>query len=127
MLLINKDIVSHIRVFNNTKGRLCKWRGTLEYVWMDTDYFKFLWLFKTPILNYPAGFYRNSKRRWVVNDAPTELRDGEYVFNNAIWTKPRIEIYAGDHLIKTMYFENRHDALEFCGEKFSNVNIHIND
>lgn len=97
-LRINKDLVTYIKVYNTLEGILSYWNGSIKYIQMEANYFKFLWFIKTPILNYPEGIYRNCKRKWVVNDTPTTLLKNEYIFADKLFTKPKIEIFAQEKI-----------------------------
>ena len=44
---INPEEVSHIEICDTHKGRKVYYNGYTDYIWMEADYFKFLWLFKT--------------------------------------------------------------------------------
>jgi hypothetical protein len=117
---INPQQVSHIQIYDECKGVRYLF-GTIDYVWMEEDSFLFLWFYK--ILNYPAGFYRNCKRKSISNDTPLELEHWHFVRDNCIWSRPKIEIFAGGKQIKTEYFESIEQAKEYCDKNFKEVNV----
>jgi len=124
-LRINQNKVSHIEIYDETKGVISYWNGNINYVWMEADYFKFLWIFKTKLLNYSEGYYRNSKRKWITNDTPIELKNHHFVKDKFVYTLPRIKIYLGSKLIEEMYFESLKSAKDYCRENFPNAKLMI--
>lgn len=122
---INPNQVSHITISDAKKGREYYWYGHVDYVWMEAEYFKFLWLFKTPFKNYEEGYYRNCKRKWISNDTPTELRKSEYTLLGEIYTLPKVLIFSGEKEIKRRYFETIEEAKELATSNFPNCNVII--
>ena len=121
---VNKEQISHIEIYDTHIGVKSYWNNYIPYIWMEADYFKFLWLFKTPFKNYKEGFYRDSKRKRISNDTPCEVDDErELVVGDYIWTKPHIQIFCGKYKIKSIYFEDLKSAKTYCDKKFSNVNV----
>jgi hypothetical protein len=117
---INPQQVSHIQIYDECKGVRYQYQ-TIEYVWMEEDSFLFLWFYK--VLNYPAGFYRDCKRRYISNDTPLELEHWHFVRDNYVWSKPKVEIFVGEKRIKTEYFESLEQAKEYCDTNFKEVNV----
>ena len=120
---INPNQVSHITICDAKKGREYYWNGYVDYVWMEAEYFKFLWLFKTSFKNYEAGYYKNYKRAWITNDTPTELRKSEYTLLGEVYTLPRVSIFAGGKEIKNRYFETLEQVKEWVTLNFNNCNV----
>lgn len=124
MKLINKENISHIILIDAKKGVKYPWGNNIEYVWMEAEYFKFLWLFKTPIENYKQGYYKNRKREWLDNSEPLELnRKKHYVLQGFVHTFPHIEIYLGKDLIHTEFFSTFEEAEKHIKDNYSNCNI----
>lgn len=119
---INPNQVSHIKIYDKCKGVRYQYQ-TIDYVWMEEDSFLFLWFYK--ILNYPAGFYRNCKRRYISNGMPLELEDWHFVRDNCIWSRPKVEIFSAEKRIKDRYFKTIEQAKEWVTENFSNCNVII--
>lgn len=117
---INPQQVTHIKIYDECKGVRYNYQ-TVDYVWMEEDSFLLFWFYK--VVNYPAGFYRNCNRGFITNDTPFELEHWHFVRGNCIWSKPKIEIFAGEKLIKSMYFESVKDAKNYCNKNFHNVSI----
>ena len=123
---INSEQVSYITIKNTCKGRKVYYNGYTDYIWMEADYFKFLWLFKTKYVNYVAGYYKNQKREWLVNGHATELRGGEYDLLGEVYTKPCVSIFCAEKRIKTEYFDTIEQAKEWTSNNFPNCNVIIN-
>lgn len=119
---INPNQVSHITIYDECKGVRYQYQ-TIDYVWMEEDSFLFLWFYK--ILNYPAGFYRNCKRKWISNDTPLEIEDWHFVRDNCIWSRPKIEIFCAEKRIKIKYFKSIEQAKKWVTSNFPNCNVII--
>lgn len=120
---INPNNVSHIEIYDTHKGRESYWNDYVDYIWMEADYFKFLWLFKISSIGYKAGYYKNCKREWLSNDEPVGLRKQEYTLLGEIHTYPKMIVYSGGYKITEEYYESVEEIYKICDEKFPNVNV----
>jgi len=120
---INPNTVTRIKIFDKHEGITSTWHGIMKYKYMPTSYFKFLWLFKTPMVNYEGKYYLNGITKWM---QPTleNLSEGQFDVGGSIWTKPRVEIFAGKE-IKTKYFENLTEANNWVKRNLPDVNIEV--
>ena len=123
---INPKQVSHIEICDAHKGIHCYWGGYADVVWMEADYFKFFWLFKTKSINYVAGYYKDCKRHWLGNDTAIDLKDREYDLLGEVYTKPSISIFCAEKRIKTEYFDTIEQAKEWTSNNFPNCSVIIN-
>ena len=124
MKLINKEQISHLTVFKETEGVHSFWNGYLKHVWMETDYFKFLWLFKTSWVNYEKGFYRNFKRSWMSNNTPFKINEKQhFVKNNSVWTYSFIYIFSAGKEIHKEYFKTYKELEKHIKENYNNCTI----
>ena len=123
---INPEQVSHIYIKDNRKGREYFWNGYMYYIWMEAEYFKFLWLFKTKSINYVAGYYKDCKRHWLGNDTAVELKYREFDLLGEVYTKPCVSIFCAEKRIKTEYFDTVEQAKEWTSNNFPNCNVIIN-
>lgn len=134
-LRINKDKVSHIKIFDVR-------RGVQEEYW-NNKYYKLLpktrkreWFFIfTWMETYEEAYYRNGE--YDKDDMFTsgydfytkeEVGDLEGVFidGDELYTKPIIKIYSNDYLLKSKFFDTLDEAKSYCDNNFPNVNVIFN-
>ena len=113
MKIINKDQVSHIEIFNETKGVWFKWGG-----WTDLYYVPYrkptYWKFDEGI---EEGYYENHNSRFSHFLSKEEVEESNkfFVRDGEVWTYPFILIFCGKDLIHKEYFT-----------KFATLEQHVN-
>jgi hypothetical protein len=124
MKIINKAQISYVICHKATEGIRVWGNEFAKRIWMEAEYFKFLWLFKTPLENYGCGYYKDCKRKWITNDTPHEI-DGErqFVLGDSIYTHPHIQVFCGAEIIHTEYFKSYRDLEEHIKDNYSNCSI----
>ena len=113
MKLINKDQVSYIKIFNETKGVWSNWG-----YWADLYYVPYrkpnYWKFDEGI---KEGYYEdhNSSFGRFLSKEEVEESNKFFVRDGEVWTYPFILIFCGKDLIHKEYFT-----------KFATLEQHVN-
>lgn len=124
-LRINKDKVSHIRVYDEIRGiwgdPFIKLPATKKFWWF---FIFFGWE------KYKEAYYKNGSysSNGILINSLTENQLEEYDLfskDNEIYQKPKVEIFSGNHKIKLIIFDTYKEARSYCSEMFSNVNVII--
>lgn len=116
-LRINKDLVSHIRIYDLEK--------TINYYKAETTKKYFFGLFKETEHEgyYWKAGYAMEYYEYSIEDIQNSKT---YVdIDGILWRNPRIEIFAGKEMIKRKHFKTVDEAKNYATHKFPNVNIKI--
>lgn len=116
-LRINKDKVTHIRIYN-IKG--------LKYYWKEEykEYYFFGLIYNT---TYPAGYWRYGSRRQYYGTNighKSNLGKNEVDIKGELCRKPMIEIFF-ENDSEIIYFDNLLEAKHYCTTNFPNINFKI--
>lgn len=124
MKLINSSNVTHIVVNKETEGIETCHGGFVKRVYMEAEYFHFLWFFKTSLKNYEEGFYRDCKRKWISNDTPFEINNKkQFIRDNSVWTFPFIQVFCGKDIIHTEYFKTYQELEQHVKDNYNHCTI----
>lgn len=133
-LRINKDRVSHIEIYDTIKGIQKSGHvinNSYELLPRKEERIKYFIPFFNETLIYPEAYYKNGVYElsdyWTYSYTKEEINDirGLYISGIDVWTKVFVKIYAGSHMIKSLYFDNIEEAKKYCEDNFPNVNIII--
>lgn len=117
MIKINKDKITHIKVFEEREGILSRcggWR-ILKY---KTEK-------KTLFSKRGKGFYEECDYCPAYRSLE-DVEDNSYrwfVKGESLWTYPRIEIYVGEVLLKTAYFDSLFELERHLEENYKEINF----
>jgi len=123
-LRINKDQVSHIKIYDFTNKKCYKIRGSKPYEYFSDREIK--WLFGLiPIKTLKAGWY--CEESYYSSKKVENNRKLKGIIGGELLWRPKICIYKGECLLKTKYFESIEEAQKYCKGKFPNVNVIFRD
>ena len=120
-LKINRDLVTHIKIFNEKKD---------FYVWLHKKnlFFGTLCIYREGFYRegiYREGIYRDFWGHHTLEDLE-ELYCNNLVFKNkSVSLKPHIEIYCQKTLLKILYFDSLEEAKKYCNNYFPKINFEL--
>lgn len=121
MKIINKDNVSHVSIFKETKG-LKFGDNFWKYTYYQDEYFKLFWLF--PIKTLDEGLYRLGKKSsWYKLDDDTFNKNRYYTVLGEVYTNCHIEVFSAGKKIHTEYFEDYQDLEQHIKDNYNNCQI----
>lgn len=112
MIYVNKDLVTHIKVLDEKSANY-------SFVYSKVER-----LFGFKFNETAPGFYfKGDSNNFMANWTEKSIEESEDLFlkGDDVWVRPNIEIYAGDSLIVTKYFDSLGEAVSYVGSKYPNV------
>jgi len=132
-LRINKDQISHIRIYDEIQGAtLTNMFGSSVHPFIYMPEKKLSWWITaySGLKKLEAGYYKEGNqtlpdryKRTFFSEEEINNSSVYFVRDNEIWEKVEAEIYASGKIIKSLRFDSLKEAKDFCTEHFPNVNI----
>jgi hypothetical protein len=123
---LDKTKVTHIKIKDGYKGINTGW-GIKQYKFCVAKYVKFLlWSFLIRDEAYWSDGKQIESWRSPMYKIDEIANNESYIIHEGwVFTKPRVIVYVGEQVIKTLYFADLDSAKRYCDNNFHNVNFII--